>query len=279
MQVFNLELNKSNRLHRMDELTLEPIDERSPVGGAQLDASAVWSALARYWQHFAAVAESKESLHESVTYLQKLRHGFAGIVHFSGHSHSVMAFCEEKTGSEGTSFGRFELGSEHSLFEQIRGVPNLGFSVVPLFKSADIEDERRKSLRMAEHRALLASKLAQENARLRIALDELRRTLETQINPAENESVCLQENYSGIVQEKTHDQVTVTYDMPDGSFLMQTYDVSQFKEGKVPKPGDHLKALVRIEVISPDQEENDEADLDADLGKLRALATRVPIEI
>jgi hypothetical protein len=261
----------------MDELKLEPIDERSPIGGAQLDASAVRSARAR-WQHFAAVAESKESLHESETYLQKRRHGFAGIVHFSGHGHSVMAFSEEKTGSEGTSFGRFDSGSGYSLVEKIRGVPNL-IPSAPLFKNADIENERRKSLRMAENRARLASKLAEENARLRIALDEMRRTLETQTNPAENESVCLQENYSGIVLEKSHDHVTVTYGMPDGSSLTQTYDVSQFLEGKVPKPGDHLKALVRIEVISPVQEEDDEADLDSDLDKLRALATRVPIEI
>jgi hypothetical protein len=129
---------------------------------------------------------------------------------------------------------------------------------------------------MAEHRALLASKLAED---FRIALEKIRRTLEAPTNPPENESVCLQENYSGIVLEKTHDQVAVTYGMPDGSSLTQTYEVSQFQEGKVPKPGDHLKALVRIEVISPNQDEDNEADLDSDLGELRALATRVPIEI
>jgi hypothetical protein len=176
---------------------------------------------------------------------------------------------------EGSSFGRFELGSEYSVGEQIRGVPNLVFSA-PLLKNADIEDERRKSIRMAEHRALLASKLAED---FRIALEEIRRTLEAQTNPAENESVCLRESYSGIVQEMTRDQVRVTYEMPDGSSLTQTYDVSQFKEGIVPKPGDHVKALVRIDVIGPDQEEDDETNLDSDLGKLRSLATSVPIEI
>jgi hypothetical protein len=149
-----------------------------------------------------------------------------------------------------------------------------------------LESERRKSLRMAENRTLLASRtgqedLASENAALRDAVFDLakaNKALQSAIGVHVAGRLCLLEFHRGVVTEIIGEQVEVTYDTPEGP-LKQIYNCSQFMNGKIPNEGDRIEASVTVAVIERGQAEGEESNFDNDLPSFKDRATSGPIRI
>jgi hypothetical protein len=133
-----------------------------------------------------------------------------------------------------------------------------------------IADQIRQSLKMADRRALIAkqsesglagknARLSEENETLRDLNDELHFKLRTY----ESGECCLRETRSGVVSEKTDDQVEITYDFPEGP-LKQVYDSTQFLDGKMPEEGDSVEArltLIVVEKFAERDSSNDVSEL------------------